>query len=47
MNVTNIYSQFQETFSLEIQQVDRVRRVVQTFIALNVLISMSLSHAFR
>ena len=39
--------QLQETFSLEIQQVDRVRRVVETFIALSVLISMSLSHAFR
>ena len=39
--------QLQETFSLEIQQLDRVRKVVQTFIALSVLISMSLSHAFR
>ena len=47
MNIINIYSQLQETFSLEIQQLDRVRKVVQTFIALGVLISMSLSHAFR
>ena len=47
MNIINIYSQFQETFSVEIQLLDRVRRVVQTFIALSVLISMSLSHAFR
>ena len=39
MNITNIYSQFQETFSVKIQQLDRVRRVVQTFIALSVLIS--------
>ena len=47
MNIINIYSQFQETFSVEIQQVDRVRRVVQTFIVLSVLISMYFSHAFR
>ena len=37
----------QETFSVEIQLMDRVRRVVQTFIVLSVLISMYFSHAFR
>ena len=47
MNIINIYSQFQETFSVEIHPLDRVRGVVQTFIALSVLISVCLSHAFR
>ena len=47
MNIINIYSQFQETFSVEVHPLDRVRGVVQTFIALSVLISMCLSHAFR
>ena len=42
-----IYSQFQETLSVEIQLLDWMRRVMQKFIVLSVLISACLSRAFR
>ena len=47
MNIINIYSQFQETLSVEIQLLDWMRRVMQKFIMLSVLISACLSRAFR
>ena len=47
INIINIYSQFQETLSVEIQQLDWMRRVMQKFIVLSVLISACLSRAFR